>query len=639
MSELFDNPGFMPHIHCYLNKTGLVWTMLITDLFIGIAYVGISLTLWSMVRKIKLAFSPVILCFGLFIGACGATHFMEVWTLWNPTYWLSASVKIVTAVASVGTGIYLFHLKHPLIKIAHAAKTSEQRRIELETLTGTLEARVKERTKELEASENRYRTLLESLPQLVWSCLPNGDCNYLSQQWVNYTGTEASLQLGKVWLEKFIHPLDYPLFQKDWQTASQKIEPFEVEFRILRFDGNYRWFKTRALPIKKGNGQIGSWIGTCTDIETEKRNELALIETKQQFESIANNIPQLAWMTDAKGFIFWYNQNWYDYTGTTLSEMQGWGWKAVHHEDHAERVMIKWRSHLDSGEPWEDTFPLRSKNGEWRWFLSRAKVTRNELGEAVHWLGTNTDITEQLKIKNDLQQANRAKDELLSICSHELRTPVTSMKISTQTFLRSLEKDPAHTLSPERIRKLVDLTDRQLDRLTRLIEEMLDFSRIHENKLVVTPTPFDFVDLLRETAQSLEEQLREAGCELKMSYPHSLKGQWDHFRLQQVLINLLSNAMKYGDAKPIEVKLSQDGTQSLQLSIRDHGIGISKLDLGRIFQPYERAVSGNHISGLGLGLFISSRIVEAHGGSIEVQSTPGIGSTFTVNLPIGDARA
>jgi len=153
LQTLFERADFMPHITCYLGKPGLIWTMFFTDMMIGTAYVGIALTLWALVRKINIPFNFVVFCFGIFIAACGATHFMEVWTLWRPDYWFSAGVKGVTAVASVasvGTGIYLYRLRHPIYMVAEAAKLSEQRRLDLEALTTDLEQRVAQRTEELE---------------------------------------------------------------------------------------------------------------------------------------------------------------------------------------------------------------------------------------------------------------------------------------------------------------------------------------------------------------------------------------------------------------------------------------------------------------------------------------------------------
>ena len=134
-------------------------------------------------------------------------------------------------------------------------------------------------------------------------------------------------------------------------------------------------------------------------------NENALRESETRFRELADNISQFAWTADAKGWIYWYNKRWHDYTGTTLEDMQGWGWQKVHHPEHVDRVVQRLRQSFENGTPWEDTFPLRSKDGTYRWFLSRALPIRNEAGEVVRWFGTNTDVTEQIEAENALREA------------------------------------------------------------------------------------------------------------------------------------------------------------------------------------------------------------------------------------------
>ncbi len=242
------------------------------------------------------------------------------------------------------------------------------------------------------------------------------------------------------------------------------------------------------------------------------------------------------------------------------------------------------------------------------------------------------DVTEQTRSEASLAAAVRARDELMSICSHELRTPVTSMKLSTQMVLRDLQKENPPEISGDRIRKIIEQSDRQLDRLTRLIEEMLDFARISGGKLLVRPEHFDLTQMVSETIERMRPQFEAASCPLSLTLNERVTGHWDSFRLEQVLTNLLSNSLKYASKKPVEVSLRQDREHAI-LSIHDHGIGIPEADQQRIFQPYERAVSVYNFGGLGLGLYISAQIVQAHGGTIEVQSKKGNGATFTVILP------
>jgi PAS domain S-box-containing protein len=145
-------------------------------------------------------------------------------------------------------------------------------------------------------------------------------------------------------------------------------------------------------------------------------NDKALRESEVRFRELANNISQFAWTADAKGWIYWYNKRWHDYTGTTLEDMEGWGWQKVHHPDHVDRVVKRIRESFETGTPWEDTFPLRSKDGTYRWFLSRALPIRNEAGDIIRWFGTNTDVTKQIEAENALRELNdtlewRVEDE------------------------------------------------------------------------------------------------------------------------------------------------------------------------------------------------------------------------------------
>lgn len=237
------------------------------------------------------------------------------------------------------------------------------------------------------------------------------------------------------------------------------------------------------------------------------------------------------------------------------------------------------------------------------------------------------------QLKNSL----KARDELLSVCSHELRTPLTSLKLQADMTKRIFASGGPTEFSRERIRKFVELSDRQLDRLTRLIEEMLDFSRISGGRLKLHKEPMDLEDLLKEQVERMAPQASAANCLLCITSSEPVVGEWDRFRLEQVFTNLIGNACKYGAGRPISIRLSQ--TPSLAVvHVLDEGMGIAKEDQDRIFRPYERVASTEHVGGLGLGLYISEQVVAAHGGSIHVNSVPGRGSDFVVELPKSLAR-
>jgi len=236
-------------------------------------------------------------------------------------------------------------------------------------------------------------------------------------------------------------------------------------------------------------------------------------------------------------------------------------------------------------------------------------------------------VQEQLARK-EAEEAVRVRDDFLSIASHELKTPLTTLKLQLQRMerLMSAERvDPA-------LLNLLESVIRQSQRLHALIDELLDVSRITTHRILLEAEPLDLAEVARETVERLREPAARAGSTLTLRFEGDAVGTWDRIRLEQVVGNLVSNAIKYGNGKPIEVVV--DGTGPLvELSVRDRGIGISARDQERIFQRFERAVASRHYGGFGLGLWIVRQVVEAMGGRIWVESAPGAGSTFHVVLP------
>src|SRR5579884_237763 len=211
----------------------------------------------------------------------------------------------------------------------------------------------------------------------------------------------------------------------------------------------------------------------------ERTEELR--ESEAQFRSLANSIPQLAWMADSAGDIFWYNQRWYDYTGTTFEQVKGWGWRMVQHPDHADRVVESVRRSWASGEPWEDTFPIRGKDGEYRWFLSRALPIRDATGQIVRWFGTNTDITERKLAEDALVKSERlaAMGRLAGIIAHEINNPLEA--ISNAFYLL---RD--HPSLDEEARYYSKLAEEELARVAHITKQTLSFYRESQQAVAVS---------------------------------------------------------------------------------------------------------------------------------------------------------
>jgi signal transduction histidine kinase len=231
-----------------------------------------------------------------------------------------------------------------------------------------------------------------------------------------------------------------------------------------------------------------------------------------------------------------------------------------------------------------------------------------------------------------------AREEFISIASHELRNPLQSLLLVSQTLQRAQEEPGGLSSKPELVRRAVGTVERQCRRLSRLVDSLLDVARARSGQLELELGPVDLAQVARSVVDLFREQLGRASCEVQLRAPAAVVGLWDRSRLEQVASNLLSNAIKYGAGRPIEIAVESSGGTA-RLAVRDHGIGIDRGALPGIFDPFTRAVSPRHHAGLGLGLFIVRQIVSRHGGRIAVESELGRGTTFTVELPIAGPAA
>ena len=370
-----------------------------------------------------------------------------------------------------------------------------------------------------------------------------------------------------------------------------------------------------------------------------------LHESEARFRALADNIAQLAWMTDATGWIFWYNQRWFDYTGTTLEAMQGWGWQQVQHPEHVDRVVANFRRCCETGELWEDTFPLRGKDGSYRWFLSRAVPIRDEQGNVLRWCGTNTDITDRLNAeaererllalekaaREEAERANRVKDEFLAVLSHELRTPLNPI-MGWANLLQS------NVLTPQKQRYALETIERNAKLQTQLIEDLLDVSGILQGKVNLNIVPVDLAGAIGAAIETVRLSAQVKSIQINAQFaPNVGRVLGDAGRLQQVVWNLLSNAVKFTPpGGKIDIALDRAGTDA-QISVTDTGKGIEPDFLPYVFDYFRQADSTytRKFGGLGLGLAIVRHLVELHGGTVKSDSAgEGKGATFTVRIPL-----
>ena len=379
--------------------------------------------------------------------------------------------------------------------------------------------------------------------------------------------------------------------------------------------------------------------------------ESALRESEVRFRELADNISQFAWTADEAGWIYWYNKRWLDYTGRTLEEMQGWGWQKVHHPDHVDRVVHRIRQSFESGTPWEDTFPLRGRDGSYRWFLSRALPIRNEAGYVVRWFGTNTDITEQIELQNalrettedlrqrsiDLQAARdravltaKATTGFLATVSHDIRQPLQAMALQLGVLGNEVS-------TPGGKRQLLML-ERSLDSAMELLDFLLEYIKLDAGALEPRVATVGISSLLELLSDTFTVVAAQRGIRLTL-LPTTLGTRSDPQLLARILRNFVSNAIKYTDRGGVLVGCRRRG-DNVRIEVWDTGCGIPTEHQRQIFWEFVQVKeSGRQHGGLGLGLAIVDRLAKLLGHRVEVRSRPGRGSVFAVEVPLVSAAS
>ena len=356
-----------------------------------------------------------------------------------------------------------------------------------------------------------------------------------------------------------------------------------------------------------------------------------------RFRTLADNIPQLAWMADATGNLYWYNKRWYDYTGMTPADMARDGWRKLHHPDHLDGAAERFGAAIRSGEPWRDTFPLRGADGEYRWFLSMAQPISDANGAVVRWFGTNTDVTEQRRqeevvaeARDAAEEANRAKSQFLANMSHELRTPLSAVIGYSEMLEEEVEE-----LGEKHLLDDLAKIKSNARHLLSLINDVLDISKIEANKMEVFAETFDVAEMARDVAATVGALVEKKANRLVVEVADDLGSMHsDVVKLRQVLINLLSNASKFTENGTVTLSARRAG-DDVVFTVRDTGLGMTEEQVAKLFQRFTQADASTtrRFGGTGLGLAITKAFADMLGGTVAVESRPGEGSAFTVIVP------
>ncbi|ESQ83124.1 hypothetical protein AEAC466_14775 [Asticcacaulis sp. AC466] len=403
------------------------------------------------------------------------------------------------------------------------------------------------------------------------------------------------------------------------------------------------WFTFCYSPVRGDDGHIHGvidWaIETTAQIVAEAERECqaaALRDSEQRFRDMANSVNQMIWVTRPDGYHDYYNRRWYEYTGVPEGSTDGEAWNDLFHPDDQPRAWKLWRQSLETGAPYEIEYRLRRADGVYRWTLGRAQCVRDPSGAITKWYGTCTDIQELVDARQKAEAANIAKSEFLANMSHEIRTPMNaviglSSLLSKSSPLTGRQKEFIHTLQTS------------ADSLLALINDLLDIAKIEARTVELEHIPFSLARLVQEVVSMMAVPVRQKGLtftgEGECIENRLFLG--DPTRLRQIIVNLCSNAVKFTAKGNIHVAITCHATdnpiiETVRIAVSDTGIGIAPDHLEHIFDKFVQADSSinRKYGGTGLGLAITKTLTEIMGGAISVESQPGVGSTFTISVPL-----
>ena len=479
-------------------------------------------------------------------------------------------------------------------------------------------------------SERRYREIVETANEGIWTLDDQAKITFVNRRMADLVGYLPEEMIGqRKW--DFMFGEDVAAMKALFERRRRGVAEEVADIRFRHHDGREIWTLMAARPLHNGTGRFIGALDLFSDITERRRAEQALRDSEERFRTLADNIAQLAWMADETGRVFWYNRRWFEYTGRTLEEMQGWGWQEVLHPDHVQSVIEKISRCFETGEIWEDTFPLRARDGTYRWFLSQALPIRDERGAITRWFGTNTDVTDRREAEEALLEADRRKDEFLAVLAHELRSPLAPILTAARILQMKGSPDP-------QLQKPRETIVRQTLQLSKLVDDLLDVGRITAGKLSLDKRRVELNDIVKQAVETCAPVIERRRHTLKVGFSEApVYLDVDAARMVQVVGNLLNNAAKYmQEGGRIHVTAFADGGTAV-IRVRDEGVGIPPEMLGRIFQRFIQLGSSGHRAegGLGIGLSLVKALVDLHGGSVDARSDGiGTGSEFTVRLPM-----
>jgi PAS domain S-box-containing protein len=498
----------------------------------------------------------------------------------------------------------------------------------------------------LRESEERFRSLLENSVDIAYRYNLHAGCyDYMSpvsERVLGFTPHEIN-EMGDTQMLARIHPDDQAPYLVELKRVNETGKG-KLEYRFKEKGGSYRWLADYVTVINSEDGQPLYRGGIIRDVTERKQAEEALTESRERFRNLADAMPQLVWSSGADGVIDYYNHRLSEYDELNQGADLEYPWVAPLHPDDLTISRDAWWHAIRTGETFQVEHRMRVADGSYRWHLSRGVPLRGENGAVIRWYGTSTDIQDLKEAEQSiatyvkkLEDSNKELQEFAFIASHDLQEPLRKI----ESFSRMLLSRSDENLDDQQ-RDYLGRIRNAVDRMRLMIDDLLSLSRISTRG-----KSFELVDLNQVAAEvlsDLEERIKATRAKVEIQALPLIEA--DPTQIHQLFQNLMGNALKfYRPEDPPHVKVwshyssvstskAADGTQVLELFVEDNGIGFDDSRIDQIFQPFQRLVGRSQFEGSGIGLAICRKIAERHGGEITASSTPGVGSTFKVVLPV-----
>jgi len=524
-------------------------------------------------------------------------------------------------------------------ELRSAQKTLREQEQELRKAHDELEIKVAERTSELRRSEKDLREVIDAIPTMAWSALPDGSNTYVNKRFAEYSGLSAERAAGSGWLAA-THADDLQPHLSKWMASVATGEPFEHEVRFRRADGHYRWHVCRGVPLRDDEGKIVRWYGILFDIDELKKTESALQEREHELLGIIDTIPSMLWSASPTGEVTHISQRVLDYSGLHFEDFLGLGWTRFMHPDDREDTAKAFFQAIQTGESYNVVHRLRRVDGEYRWHHTRGEPLRGPHDEIVQWYGLSIDIDERKRAEDHLRDARikltRASQiatvaELSASIAHELNQPLMSVLANAQAGKRWLAANPPNL--PE--------TNASIERIirdARAAGEVMQHIRGLFKQESFEKKQVSIRDVLSEAVRFLRGDPRKHDVSIDWQLDEHLPTvPIDLTQIQQVFINLISNAMEALEGSQLSphiiVRASATDQNQMLIQVIDNGPGVA--DQERIFDAFVTTKN----NGMGIGLAVSRSIVEAHGGRLCAENNQSGGATFSVTLPLSPGQS